>query len=142
MEELTTEPIAALPNPSYIARAANRLRKSSRPKDSTDLEFELNEECLPENFLRADVRAGSKRHLVFATDGQLQQLVRAKTWYLDGTFKLARQPHSIHTALLSKCIRAVWCVHEAVASCICPDVWQEKEILQEGKKNSYRQIYL
>ena len=92
MEELTTEPIAALPNPSYIARAANRLRRSSRPKDPTDLEFELNEECLPENFLRADVRAGSKRHLVFATDGQLQQLVRAKTWYLDGTFKLARQP--------------------------------------------------
>ena len=59
-------------------------RRSSRPKDPTDLEFELNEECLPENFLRADVRAGSKRHLVFATDGQLQQLVR--------TFKLARQP--------------------------------------------------
>ena len=48
MEELTTEPIAALPNPSYIARAANRLRRSSRPKDPTDLEFELNEECLPE----------------------------------------------------------------------------------------------
>lgn len=92
MEELTTEPMPALPNPSYIARAANRLRKSSRPKDPTDLEFELNEECLPENFLRTDVRAGSKRHLVFATDGQLQQLVRAKTWYLDGTFNLARQP--------------------------------------------------
>ena len=92
MEELTTEPIAALPNPRYIARAANRLRKSSRPKDPTDLEFELNEESLPENFLRADVRAGSKRHLVLATDGQLQQLVRAKTWYLDGTFKLVRQP--------------------------------------------------
>ena len=31
MEELTTEPIGALPNPSYIARAANRLKKSSRP---------------------------------------------------------------------------------------------------------------
>ena len=41
---------------------------------------------------------------------------------------------TIHTALLSKCIRAVWCAHEAGASCICPDVWQEKERLQEGKK--------
>ena len=30
--------------------------------------------------------------------------------------------------------RAVWCAHEAGASCICPDVWQEKERLQEGKK--------
>ena len=140
MEELTTEPIAALPNPSYIARAANRLRKSSRPKDPTDLEFELNEECLPENFLRTDVRAGSKRHLVFATDGQLQQLVRAKTWYPGWNLQVGET--TIHTALLSKCICAVWCAHEAGASCICPDVWQEKERLQEGKKNSYRQIYL
>jgi len=79
MEELTTEPMAALPNPNYIARAANRLRKRSCPKDPSDLEFVVNEECLPENFLRADVGAGSKRHLVFATDGQLQQLVKAKT---------------------------------------------------------------
>ena len=84
--------MGALPNPSYIARAANCLRKNCRPEDPTDLEFELNEDCLPENFLRADVRASRKRHLVFATDAQLQQLIRARTWYLDGTFKLVRQP--------------------------------------------------
>ena len=60
--------IAALTNPSYIACAASHLRKSSHPKYLTDLEFELNTECLPEHFLRTDVRAGSKRHLVFATD--------------------------------------------------------------------------
>ena len=62
MEELTTEPIAALPNPSYIARAANRLRKSRRPKDPTDLKFELNEECLPFTQLfsvNAFVRSGA-----------------------------------------------------------------------------------
>ena len=92
MGELTTEPMGALPNPSYIARAVNRLRKNCRPEDPTDLEFEPNEDCLPDNFLRADVRAGRKRHLVFATDAQLQQLIRARTWYLDGTFKLVRQP--------------------------------------------------
>lgn len=65
---------------------------SSRPKDPIDLQFELDEECLPEDFVSADVHAGSKQHLVFATDAQPQQLVRAKTWYLDGTFKLVRQP--------------------------------------------------
>ena len=91
MEEFTTEPMGALPKSSYIARAANRLRKNCRLKDPTDLEFQLNEDCLPENFLRADVYAGRKYHLVFATDTQLQQLVRARTWYLYGT-KLVRQP--------------------------------------------------
>ena len=92
MGEVTKEPMGALPNPNYIACAANRLRKNCCPEDPTDLEFKLNEDCLPENFLRADVQAGRKRHLVFATDAQLQQLVRARTWYLDGTFKLVRQP--------------------------------------------------
>ena len=92
MGEVTKEPMGALPNPDYIACAANCLRKNCRPEDPTDLEFQLNEDCLPENFLQADVQAGRKRHLVFATDAQLQQLVRARTWYLDGTFKLVRQP--------------------------------------------------
>ena len=31
MEELTTEPIAALPNPSYIARAAKEEQPPQRP---------------------------------------------------------------------------------------------------------------
>jgi len=30
--------------------------------------------------------------------------------------------------------------HEAGASCICPDVWQEKERLQEGKKTNHMAV--
>ena len=37
MEELTIEPVGALPNPSYIARAANCSRKNCCPEDPTDL---------------------------------------------------------------------------------------------------------
>lgn len=56
--------------------------------------FEIAEENIPADFLKADVCIRSKRHLVFATSQQVQQLVKAKNWYVDGTFKLCRQPFS------------------------------------------------
>ena len=51
-----------------IARAANRRRRRLRPKDPQDLEFELATDHMPAEFLRADLRVRSRRHLVFATD--------------------------------------------------------------------------
>ena len=77
-----------------MARAANRLRQQLRPEDPTDLAFEISEENIPTGFLKADICSRSKRHLVFATNQQLQQLVQAKNWYVDGTFKLCGQPFS------------------------------------------------
>ena len=75
-----------------MARAANRLRQQLRPEDPTDLAFDISEENIPAGFLKGDVCSRSKRHLLFATNQQLQQLVLAKNWYVDGTFKLCRQP--------------------------------------------------
>ena len=75
-----------------FARQANRKRQKLRPKDPTNLDFELDENHLPDNFLRADVRVHARRHLIFATNEQLHQLSMARTWYVDGTFKLCRPP--------------------------------------------------
>ena len=98
LDQMTDGPCSTLPKTVNIARAANRLRQRMRPKDPQDCDFDLQTDAIPEGFLRADVRVKDRRHLVFATDKQLQTLADAKFWYVDGTFKVVRHPF---TQLLS-----------------------------------------
>ena len=84
------EPCTALPKPEFIARAANRLCQKLRLDDPNNLDFDLEEDSVPEGFLQADIRVKDRRH--FAKDEQLYILCRAKTWYVDGTFKLVCHP--------------------------------------------------
>ena len=83
--------------------AANRLRQGQRPEDPVELQFELNLEHIPCHFLRGDMVCGDRRHLIFASDQQLQLLSRALTWYLDGTFYVVKSPFtqlfSIHAVV-------------------------------------------
>ncbi|XP_041350034.1 uncharacterized protein LOC121369182 isoform X2 [Gigantopelta aegis] len=93
----------ALPGPSSLARMANRVRAKLRPAEPRDLLFEIAENFIPADFLRADVRVNTHRHIVFATERQLTLLVNARRWYLDGTFKVVKDPFvqlfSIHAFL-------------------------------------------
>ena len=57
-----------------------------RPKDPQDLTFELIQEAIPDGFLRGDIIMKD------ATDHQLENLAKAKSWYIDGTFKVVRKP--------------------------------------------------
>ena len=82
----------ALSKPEHIARAANRLRERLHPEDPKDLDFEIMKDCIPQGFFQAEVYLKERRHLIFATDEQLTTLAKAKSWYLDGTFKLVRKP--------------------------------------------------
>jgi len=43
-------------------------------------------------FFIADISVGQQRHLIFVTQHQLHVLARAKTWYVDDTFRLLRKP--------------------------------------------------
>ena len=93
LEDLKDVPCLCLPKPEYLARVFNRHRQRLRPKDPRDLNFDLEQDHIPDGFLRGDLQVRqNRRHLIFATDQQLQHLARAKSWYIDGTFKLCRHP--------------------------------------------------
>ena len=94
LDVLTEASCPALPKPVHVARAANRLRQKLRPQHPKGLDFELVEECLPPGFIRADLTLKQRRHLIFARQEQLYTLAHAKSWYVDGTFKLVRHPSS------------------------------------------------
>lgn len=74
-------PCSALPKVNFMARNANRYRQRLRPEEPRDLDLELKEDCLPDGFLRGDVRVKDRRHLIFATKEQLKLLAKTKHWY-------------------------------------------------------------
>jgi len=73
------------------------------------LSTDLCRDSIPDGFIRDDILVGHERHLLFATDAMIALLSKAKTWYIDGTFKVIRQPFqqllSVHAFV----------VHEGVA---------------------------
>lgn len=101
--EVQSQPACSQSSISSLVRQANRHRQKMRPKEPTDIDFTLNTDHIPADFLRADVKLNGARHLVFATSDQLCLLKNAKTWYMDGTFKIVKEPFtqlfSIHAFL-------------------------------------------
>ena len=63
-----------------------------RPAEPRDLNFNLDENYIPEGFFRGDVKVDNNRHMIFATDGQIQLLHLAKTWFVDATFNVVKSP--------------------------------------------------
>ena len=90
--ELNDEPVPTLPSIENLAQAANRHRKKMRPAEPRDLNFNLDENYIPEGFFRGDVKVDNNRHMIFATDRQMQLLHLAKTWFVDATFNVVKSP--------------------------------------------------
>ncbi|XP_065928228.1 uncharacterized protein [Magallana gigas] len=99
------EPEASRPDPGLLSRVANRHRQKFRPEEPKDLNFQFAEDFIEEGFFKADVWVKDRRHMVFATEQQLEVLANAKQWFVDGTFKLVRKPFvqllSIHAYIRS-----------------------------------------
>ena len=64
---------------------ARTARKFAIDQHLQKLAFEVNEDHITEEFLKGDILKHGKRHLIFATEEQLQLLRKAKSWFLDQT---------------------------------------------------------
>ena len=70
-----------------LVNMAKRERKFAIDQHGQNLAFEVNEDHIPEEFLKGDILKHGKRHQIFATEEQLQLLMKAKSWYIDQTFQ-------------------------------------------------------
>ena len=89
LEDRQDVPCPSLPRPESLARAANPCCERLRLEDPWDLEFEITADHIPSEFLHADIRVQSWRHVIFTDDQQLEFLARSKSQYVDATFKLS-----------------------------------------------------
>lgn len=78
----------------YISRVANRLCQQLYPDEPNDVNFKLQQNHIPDDFFQANLESSNTCHILFTTREQLKYLSKAKTWYVDGTFKLICHPFS------------------------------------------------
>ena len=77
-------------NPVTLARRINRHRARGRPHHPRHLDdFELDPDHIPAGMQVGECAVGDHRHFLFGTEAQLDLLGQAKTWYVDGTFKVS-----------------------------------------------------
>ena len=100
VQEVLTQHTAEtfLPKSAKLARLTNRHRQKMRPNHPHDLEFDVDYDHIPDNFLQEDMVVNERRHLLFAIPHQIALLRNARRWYVDGTFKVMKEPF---TQLLS-----------------------------------------
>ena len=77
-----------------MTRNINYFRQKHRPQEPKrqEKDFDLNYTHLPSDFLLEDISLDGERHILFAVKTQLKLLESAKTWFVNGTFKLVRKP--------------------------------------------------
>ena len=82
-----------MPATTTMARTYNRHREKTRPKHPSTLEnFTIDQNHVPDFLETWELTIGKQVHIMWSSIQQQGLLRRAKTWYVDGTFKLVKHP--------------------------------------------------
>ena len=110
--------------PSNLARQGNRKRQKQRPNNPTEIDFNLEDDHIPSDFFLADISNNDRRHLLFATDRQLQCQSLVRRRHLQSS-QTTLQPTFQHTCVCTW----TWRQHQAGPSSVRPNVRQETKWL-------------
>lgn len=72
--------IIGMPSLNNMSRRVNHKRKLMRPDDPRQLEFDLSVADIGADFLKGDIWVEGKRHIILASDYQMQLLSTARHW--------------------------------------------------------------
>ena len=75
-------------DPEYLARQENQRRQNDWPCHPKNLNFEIIESAILDNFLLVDIEV----HLIFASNRQIRLLRNARNWFVNATFRVVREP--------------------------------------------------
>ena len=116
-------PEASRLKPANVIRSANWQAAKDRPPPPAphDFQFILDSNWIPQGFLRYDIRyMPGARHLIFATEAQLELLRTAHILWVDGTFKLVKDPFyqlfTVHVFIYDDQDKAIKQVYITLAS--------------------------
>ena len=84
--------IFCMPKKSLLVRSINISRSKGRPLNVRNLDFIINLDNIPDNYLISDVRTNKHRHLILMTHDQKIVLSKAVIWYVDATFSIVQRP--------------------------------------------------
>ena len=70
----------------------NYNRKKDRPEDIINLNFIMNMNHIPDNFLKKDIHNNRSRHIIFFHDSMKDIFSKSRVWFMDGTFKIVKKP--------------------------------------------------
>ena len=118
----------------------NRQRQKLRPTEPKDLEFEPDEAHIPYNFLRADVRVLGRRRFILATEQQMGHIIRAKSWYIDGTFKLRRH-HFSQLLTVNAFVRTEHYAKQVPLLFVLINVWPKEDWLPPSNSCTVKQPF-
>ena len=65
-----------------LAYRVNHHQRILRPQDPQTLDFQLDLNHVDDGFVRGDIHVQQKRHIVVASDYQMELLCNATRWYL------------------------------------------------------------
>ena len=81
-----------MPKKIKLAQSINRYRGRGRERDIIDLEFILNLDAIPDDFLISDIIIEGNRHLIFGLSKIIDNFKDTTTFYIDGTFRIVNKP--------------------------------------------------